>query len=41
MLVVGTVSTPEEQKQVRYIAEMVIISQRFRYLGRQEKNRKK
>lgn len=34
MLIVGLVSTPEEQYEIRFIAEMAIIGERFRYLGR-------
>jgi hypothetical protein len=41
MLVVGTVSSSEEQKEVRFIAEMFLIGERFRYLARQQKNYKK
>lgn len=41
MLVVGTVSSIEEQKEIHYIAEMVIIAERIRYLARQQKNEKK
>jgi len=34
MLIVGLVSTPEEQYELRFIAEMAIVGERFRYLGR-------
>ena len=38
MLIVGLVSTREEQFEIRYIAEMVIIGERFRYLARTQKD---
>jgi hypothetical protein len=38
MLVVGTVSSSEEQREVRFIAEIFIIGERIRYLARQQKN---
>jgi len=41
MLVVGTASSMEEQRELKFIAEMVIIGERFRFLGRQQKNKKK
>jgi hypothetical protein len=41
MLVVGTVSSTEEQREVRFIAEMWLIGERIRYLARQQKNGKK
>ena len=34
MLIVGLVSTPEEQYEIRFVAEMAIVGQRFRYLAR-------
>jgi len=33
MLVVGSISNPEEQHQIRLIAELFIVGQRARYLG--------
>ncbi len=39
MLVVGTVSSLEEQNELRFIAEIVIIGERFRFLGRQHQSR--
>lgn len=41
MLVVGTVSSSEEQREVRFIAEIFIIGERIRYIARQQRNRKK
>jgi len=41
MLVVGTVSSIEEQKEINLIAEIVIIGNRIRYLARQQQNDKK
>ena len=40
MLVVGTVSSSEEQREVRFIAEIFLIGERIRYLARQQKNNK-
>jgi len=36
MLVVGTVSSAEEQKEVHFIAEVAIVGNRIRYLARQQ-----
>ena len=41
MLIVGSVSSFEEQQELRFIAELAIISARFRFLGQQEKRKKK
>jgi len=41
MLVVGTVSSIEEQEELNLIAEIVIIGERIRSLARQQKNDKK
>jgi hypothetical protein len=41
MLVVGTVSSNEEEREVRFIAEIFLIGERIRYLARQQKNNKK
>ena len=41
MLVVGTVSSIEEQEELNLIAEIVIIEERIRSLARQQKNDKK
>ncbi|MCX6666340.1 MAG: hypothetical protein NT038_09865 [Euryarchaeota archaeon] len=37
MLIVGLVSTREEQYEIRCVAEMVILGERIRYLARQTK----
>ena len=41
MLVVGTVSSIEEQKELHFIAEIAIIGERIRCLARQQKTDKK
>jgi hypothetical protein len=41
MLIVGSVSSIEEQRELKFIAEMAIIAERFRFLGRQQKTNKK
>ena len=43
MLVVGSVSSREEQNEIRLVAELAIIGQRFRYLAHQsnKKNRRR
>jgi len=41
MLVVGTVSSAEEQREVRFIAEIWLIGERVRYLARQQNTCKK
>ena len=38
MLIVGLVSTKEEQHELRFVAEMVVIGERIRYLARQQRN---
>ena len=40
MLVVGTASSIEEQKELHFIAEIAIIGERIRYIARQQKNRR-
>jgi len=35
MIIVGNVSTKEEAKEVQFIAQVAVISQRARLLGRQ------
>ncbi|MFO7676925.1 MAG: hypothetical protein R6V50_00865 [Thermoplasmatota archaeon] len=40
MLVVGTVSSIEEQNELHFIAEIVLVSQRFRYIAQQQKKNK-
>jgi len=40
MLVVGTASSIEEQRELHFIAEIAIIGERIRYLARQQKNRR-
>jgi len=39
MLIVGEVSNQEEQMQLRFIAQVFIIEQRFKYLARQNKRK--
>jgi len=39
MLIVGSVSSREEQWEVKFIAEMAIIGERFRLLARQERKK--
>ncbi len=41
MLVIGTVSSIEEQEELHFIAEIVIIGERIRFLARQQKTDKK
>jgi hypothetical protein len=41
MLVVGTISNNEEEREVRFIAEIFLIGERMKYLARQQKNNKK
>jgi len=41
MLVVGTVSSIEEQEELHFIAEIVMIGERTRFLARQQKTNKK
>jgi len=41
MLIVGQVSSIEEQYEIRFIAEMFIIGERFRYLARQQNQQNK
>jgi hypothetical protein len=41
MLVVGTVSSIEEQEELHFIAEIAIIGERIRVLARQQKTDKK
>jgi hypothetical protein len=36
MIVVGTVSTDEEHRELRFIAEMFILGERFRTLAREQ-----
>ena len=38
MLVIGLVSTREEQNEIKYIAEMAILSNRIRYIARQHRD---
>jgi len=38
MLVVGTISSNEEEREVRFIAEIFLIGERMKYLARQQKN---
>jgi len=39
MLIVGQVSSEEESYEIRFIAEMVIVGERIRYLARQQRNK--
>jgi hypothetical protein len=41
MLVVGTVSSAEEQREVRIVAEIWLIGERIRYIARQQNTPKK
>jgi hypothetical protein len=41
MLIVGTISSNEEEREVRFIAEIFLIGERMKYLARQQKNNKK
>jgi len=38
MLIVGLVSTKEEQREIRFIAQVCMIRERIRYLATQQKN---
>jgi len=40
MLIVGQVSSQEERAEVRFIAQVFSISERFRYLARQQRNKR-
>jgi hypothetical protein len=37
MLIVGQVSTEEEQNEIHFIAKIVTIEERFRYLARKHR----
>ena len=39
MLIVGQVTDEEEQYEVRFVAEMFLIGERFRYLARQQRKK--
>jgi hypothetical protein len=39
MLVIGTVSSPDEEREVRSIAEVFLIGERIRHIARQQKNK--
>ena len=41
MLIVGQVSSKEESNEVNFIAQVFAISERFRYLARQQRKNKK
>jgi len=41
MLIVGQVSSEEERCEVRFIAQVFTVEERFRYLGRMNRKRKK
>ena len=41
MLIVGLVSTREEQRELKFIAQMCIVRDRVQYLANQQKNRKR
>ncbi len=38
MLIVGLVSSQEEQNEIRYIAQMYMVGERIRYLARQQQH---
>ena len=37
MLIIGLVSSEEEQREIRFVAELFIIGERIRYLARQQR----
>jgi len=39
MLIVGQVSSEQEKYEIRFIAEMFIVGERFRYLARQQRKK--
>lgn len=39
MLIVGQVSSEQEKYEIRFIAELAIIGERFRYLARQQRKK--
>ncbi len=39
MLVVGIVSSTEEQKEIKFVAQIVLVGERVRYLAREQKIR--
>jgi hypothetical protein len=39
MLIVGQISSEEEKYEIRFIAEMFVISERIRYLARQQREK--
>jgi hypothetical protein len=39
MLIVGQVSTEEEKYEVRFVAQIFSIGERFRYLARQQRKK--
>jgi len=39
MLIVGQVNSEEEHNEVKFIAQVFAISERFRYLARQQKKK--
>ncbi len=39
MLIIGQVTTEEEQREIKYVAELFIIGQRFRYLARKQRKK--
>jgi hypothetical protein len=41
MLIIGTISSNEEEREIRFIAEIFLIGERMKYLARQQKNNKK
>lgn len=40
MLIVGQVSDENEKYEIRFIAQIFAVEQRFRYLGRQQREKK-
>jgi hypothetical protein len=39
MLIVGQVSSEQEKYEIRFIAELSVIGERFRYLARQQRKK--
>jgi len=40
MLIVGQVSSEDERREIWFIAQIFTVEQRFRYLGRLQRNKK-
>jgi len=41
MLIIGQITTEEEKYEVRYVAQIFLIGERFRFLARQQRKKKK